>query len=180
VELPLCDAPADAAGKAPRTLHTKVLLVEDNDDTRTMLAETLERLAYDVLPAGSGEVALDILGHEVVDVIVADIGLPGMDGYEFLRRARGAPTRTRSVAFALTGYGQESDVRRAHDAGYVEHLVKPLEADEIDRRIRARLATRAPAPSGTERDPADAAQELRERHLQEDERNGGDGHRSQR
>jgi PAS domain S-box-containing protein len=142
VALPLGDAPT--ARGAPRDAgpgrpQIKMLLVEDNGDTRTMLAETFAGLAYDVVPAASGEAALDVLAHETVDVIVADIGLPGLDGYELLRRARQLPSAARVPAVALTGYGQEADVRRARDAGYADHFVKPLDAEEIDRRIRARL-----------------------------------------
>jgi PAS domain S-box-containing protein len=139
VELPLFEA------TATRTAHAvsasgrailRVLLVEDNDDTRTMLAETLSQLDYRVLPAESAEAALEILAREPVDVILADMGLPGMDGYDFLGQARRLPAAARVPALALTGYGQESDMRRARDAGYAEHFVKPVHIEVIDQRIR--------------------------------------------
>ena len=109
VELPLCEAPAARTAQevavSGRTL-LKILLVEDNSDTRTMLAETLSQLDYKVVPAESAEAALEILAREPVDVILADMGLPGMDGYEFLRRARRLPAAAQVPALALTGYGQ--------------------------------------------------------------------------
>jgi two-component system, chemotaxis family, CheB/CheR fusion protein len=142
VELPLGAAPrgeAPAPGPEPKPRRIRMLLVEDNHDTRSMLAETFAELGYDVMAAPSGESALDLLGRQDADVIVADIGLPGMDGYVFLREAHNLPSAADAPGFALTGYGQESDVRRARDAGYVDHFVKPFTAEIIDQRIRARL-----------------------------------------
>ncbi|HEX8111300.1 MAG TPA: PAS domain S-box protein [Kofleriaceae bacterium] len=139
VELPLYEAPTTRTTHevpAPERAILKVLLVEDNPDTRTMLAETLSQLDYMVLPAESAEAGLEILAREPVDVIVADMGLPGMDGYEFLRQARHLPAAARVPALALTGYGQDSDVRRAREAGYAQHVVKPANVEVIDRHIR--------------------------------------------
>jgi CheY-like chemotaxis protein len=142
VELPIC-APAKAlrGPEAPAGERTriKLLLVEDNRDTLTMLAESLARLEYQVVPAESAEAALDILARESVDVILADIDLPGMNGYEFLRKARGLPSAAHALPVALTGFGQENDVRRAREAGYADHVVKPVDAGELDQRIRSHL-----------------------------------------
>jgi two-component system CheB/CheR fusion protein len=142
VELPLCPAPiARGAPEVPSPGHAplRMLLVEDNADTRAMLAESLGRFGYNVVTAESAEAALEILAREPVDVILADIGLPGMDGYEFLRRARRQTAAAHAFAFALTGYGQDSDRRRAREAGYVDHFVKPVDVEEIDRRIRSHV-----------------------------------------
>jgi CheY-like chemotaxis protein len=142
VALPLCDAPATGGEPTvphPEHPHIKMLLVEDNSDARAMLAETFAELGYQVVPAESGEQALEILAREKVDVILADIGLPGIDGYEFLEKARRLPSAAHAPAFALTGYGQEGDINRAHEAGYADHFVKPVDVDKIDHRIRARL-----------------------------------------
>jgi PAS domain S-box-containing protein len=142
VELPMPAAPGlgpehDNSRSSPAPI--KILLVEDNTDTRTLLAETFTEFSYQVVSAESAEAALDLLARERVDVILADIGLPGMDGYEFLRRARRLPIPAEIPAFALTGYGQESDVRKSREAGYAEHFVKPIDVEAIDQCIRSRV-----------------------------------------
>lgn len=142
VELPLCEAPT--VRRAPQASGSQrppisMLLVEDNNDTRTMLAETFSRRDYKVFPVESAEAALAILAREAVDVILADIGLPGMDGYELMRQARRLPAAAHVPAIALTGYGQAIDIRRARDAGYGDHFIKPVNIEELDQRIRSRL-----------------------------------------
>jgi PAS domain S-box-containing protein len=140
VELPVRLAPRVSGGSPPARASVSrltMLLLEDNEDTRPLLEETFEQLGYDVTAAASGEAALDILSHRPVDVIVADIGLPGIDGYEFLRRARHLPGSSRTTAFALTGYGQDRDLKRAREAGFADYFVKPVDAAVIDQRIRA-------------------------------------------
>jgi PAS domain S-box-containing protein len=150
VELPLYDAaaiPAAYKTAASGRAVLKVLLVEDNADTRTMLAETLSQLDYMVVPVETAEAALEILAREAVDAIVADMGLPGMDGYEFLRRARGLFGGAGAPALALTGYGQESDIRRAREAGYAGHFVKPANVEVLDQQLRSLVGGAAPSPA---------------------------------
>lgn len=150
IELPLYDPSAASAARevaASGRAILRLLLVEDNADTRTMFAETLSQLDYVVLPAETAEAALELLAHERVDAIVADIGLPGMDGYEFLRHARQLPAVACVPALALTGYGQDTDVRRAHDAGYAGHFVKPVNIEVLDQRLRSLVDDRAPGGS---------------------------------
>lgn len=142
VELPLTEPPAFGAALTPsRTANTplRVLVLEDNPDTRAMLAEALALCSYQVLSADSGEAALALLAHESVDVILADIGLPGMDGYQFMRQARLLPGLATVPALAVTGYGQDGDVRRAHEAGFTGHFVKPVDIDVLDRHLRKTL-----------------------------------------
>lgn len=142
VELPLISAPEQgpaAPEVAPGPAVVLLLLVEDNADARELLRESLELMGYTVQAAESGEEALELLQSMRPDVIVADIGLPGMDGYEFLRRARQVPGLANVPAFAATGYGQEEDVARAQEAGFTDHLVKPVDITDLDRRIRALL-----------------------------------------
>jgi CheY-like chemotaxis protein/anti-sigma regulatory factor (Ser/Thr protein kinase) len=145
IELPLYDVAAiplarsvAASGRAV----LKLLLVEDNADTRTMLAETLAQLDYMVVPVETAEVGLEILARETVDAIVADMGLPGMDGYEFLRRARELFGGAGIPALALTGYGQESDIRRAREVGYAGHFVKPANVELLDQQLRSLVGDR--------------------------------------
>jgi PAS domain S-box-containing protein len=150
VELPLYDAAAMPAARkvaASGRPVLKLLLVEDNADTRAMLAETLAQLDYMVVAAETAEAALEVLAREPVDAIVADMGLPGMDGYDFLRQARCLPAAARIPALALTGYGQESDIQRAREAGYAGHFVKPANIEVLDQQLRSLVDDRAPRPS---------------------------------
>jgi CheY-like chemotaxis protein len=142
VELPATEAPkTQAAGKVgePERASYKMLLLEDNEDTRAMLMETFMSLGYEVSVAESAEVALEMLAREKPDVILADVGLPGMDGYEFLRHARHLPSAEHALALVLTGYGQPRDIQRARDAGYDDHFVKPADVALIHQRIRSGL-----------------------------------------
>ena len=106
---------------------TRVLLVEDNPDTREVLADALTLTGYDVLGAGSGE--------EPPDIMLVDIGLPGLNGFEFLVRARQLPSMADVPAFAVTGWGAEEDVRRSREAGFAGHFVKPVDVPAMEQRI---------------------------------------------
>jgi CheY-like chemotaxis protein/two-component sensor histidine kinase len=110
----------------PRRL---VLVVEDHRDTAEMLAEVLHELGHAALVAFDGPSALKLVEERDPDVVLLDIGLPGMDGYEVARaiRTRGR----RSVLVALTGYGEPSDVARSRDAGFAHHLVKPPDVQAL-------------------------------------------------
>ena len=81
--------------------------------------------------AGSGSEALQILPDEPVDVIVSNIGLPGMDGYELMRRIRANARWTALPSVALTGHDKERDIRTARDAGFDVHLAKPLDFQQL-------------------------------------------------
>lgn len=144
IELPLIAPPErpTVVEQEAEPAQESILLVEDNPDTRTLLAESLGLMGYSVQAAASAEEALELLQGSKPDVILADIGLPGMDGYEFLRRARRMPELAAVPAFALTGFGQEEDVRRAHEAGYTDHLVKPVDVAALDRQMRRWLQVR--------------------------------------
>ncbi|HHX41015.1 MAG TPA: response regulator, partial [Armatimonadetes bacterium] len=141
VELPLAPAaterPAEKETREP--MGVRILLVEDNADARELLQDGLELLGYAVESAGSGEEALALLSRMRPDIIVADIGLPGVDGYEFLRQARRIPGLANVPAFAATGYGRPEDVARAHEAGFTDHFVKPVDIGDLDERIRGYL-----------------------------------------
>lgn len=115
----------------------RVVLVEDNDDIRELFTEMLQEYGHDVTAAADGPSGLDAVLSIAPDIAFVDVGLPGMDGYELARRARGLGSKVRLVA--LTGYGQKEDKQRAHDAGFDEHLVKPV-ADEQIRSAMARAA----------------------------------------
>ena len=155
VELPLIQAPvfrvqgsgSAPLGPEPRTLEpTRVLVVEDNADTRCMLSDSLTLAGYEVHAAANGVEALAIVRDARPDIMLVDIGLPGMDGFEFLRRAREEPGIVDVPAFAVTGYGAEADVRRGREVGFAGHFVKPVNLDNLKERIREWVA--APPAAG--------------------------------
>ena len=90
---------------------------------------------------------------EQPDVAFIDIGLPGIDGHEVARRLRAAPEGRDLVLVALTGYGRPDDARRAREAGFDAHLIKPVDVDELSRV----LAGPRRSPSRTRPDPAGVA-----------------------
>lgn len=144
VELPRIARPeATEAEARSEAVHVRLLLVEDHADTRALLATTLEMLGYEVNEAASGEDALRLLQRVRPDLIVSDVGLPGMDGCEFLRRAREISGMHEVPAVAVTGWGQEEDVCRTRNAGYRAHLTKPVDITTLDRLLRELLPSRS-------------------------------------
>ncbi|HTE20418.1 MAG TPA: ATP-binding protein, partial [Armatimonadota bacterium] len=114
-----------------------ILLVEDNLAAAATLAEVLELWGYRVRIACNGDVALAAAAVRP-DVVVLDIGLPGMDGYEVARRMREELGLHETLLVALTGYGQEADRQRSRESGFDHHLIKPVDLDELRRIIDAR------------------------------------------
>jgi DNA-binding response OmpR family regulator len=110
-----------------------------------MVATCLGMRGYSVAACASGEAALDWLGQERPGVILVDIGLPGMDGYQFLRGARLLAGCASIPALAVTALGQPEDMRRAREAGFAGHVVKPFDVDELAHRIRNLLVGESPA-----------------------------------
>ncbi|MGC4118402.1 MAG: ATP-binding protein [Myxococcales bacterium] len=153
VELPRIPAP-DRGASPDRAACTAegidVRVVEDNPDARAMLCESLELMGYHVESSETGEAALHALERKAPQVLLADIGLPGIDGYELLRRARTIPSLSKVPAFAITAYGQASDVARAREAGFDGHFVKPVDLEVLDARIRSAVGGEgATGASGT-------------------------------
>jgi PAS domain S-box-containing protein len=115
----------------------RILVVDDNEDARGLLADILSQLGHDVRAAGDGPQALAIACEFIPDVAVLDIGLPGMDGYELAAQLRRALPATGLRLIALSGYGQPSDRARSEAAGFDGHLVKPVEV----RRLLEAIST---------------------------------------
>ncbi|MGQ0750930.1 MAG: hybrid sensor histidine kinase/response regulator [Betaproteobacteria bacterium] len=120
----------------------RILLVEDNDDARVMMRAMLTLSGHLVHEAADGTTALSLAENALPDVALIDIGLPDIDGFEVARRLRASPVCANAALIALTGYGQPQDVRRALDAGFDAHLVKPVGAEELQAAI-ARVGQRA-------------------------------------
>jgi len=112
-------------------LNQRILVVDDNQDAASSLGMLLRAFGADVVVAHSGPQALERFGEAAPDVVLLDIGMPGMDGYEVARRMRSAAAGRRARLIALTGWGQEGDRRRAVEAGFDHHLVKPVDAESL-------------------------------------------------
>ena len=126
---------------------TTVLLVEDDPAARQGLELALRRLGYQVRPAGTGEAALDGIGQDAVDVVVLDVMLPGLDGFEVCRRLR----RGSDVpVIMLTARSDDFDIVGGLEAGADDYVVKPVEPRVLDARIRAVLRRLARAGSPVE------------------------------
>ena len=121
-----------------------VLLVEDEKDARTLTATLLERQGARVTAAGTASEALAALEAEVPDVLLSDIAMPGMDGYELIRRVREKDAWSRIPAAALTAFVSPTDRGRALLAGFDTHVPKPVEPAEL-MAVVAALADRRPA-----------------------------------
>jgi signal transduction histidine kinase len=119
------DAPALRASRGLR-----VVLVEDNEDSAEMLSTWLEHLGHDVHVAHAGDEGLALVLQERPDVVLCDLGLPGMDGVEVCRRILRA-TSTPPTMVALTGWGMAEDRRRTGEAGFRHHLVKPIALEKL-------------------------------------------------
>jgi signal transduction histidine kinase len=142
VELPLLETAARELSRptprdqpAPVGTPLRVLIVDDNIDAAEMLAEWLVAVGHSVQVAGDGPTALEIATEFKPDVVLLDIGLPVMDGYEVARRLRELPGCSATRLIALTGYGQESDHDRSRRAGFEDHLVKPVDLDAITQAV---------------------------------------------
>jgi signal transduction histidine kinase/CheY-like chemotaxis protein len=128
------DGPAAPTTPAKRV---RVLIVDDNLDAAQMLAEALGAMGHEVGVAADGPSALALAAEAAPEVALLDIGLPVMDGYEVARRLRETPGCQHTRFIALTGYGQESDRERSRRAGFYEHLVKPVDLDDVARAVEA-------------------------------------------
>jgi PAS domain S-box-containing protein len=109
----------------------KILVVDDTRASALVLSRLLTALGQDVRTAHDGAAALDAVEHEAFDIIISDIAMPGMSGYELAMRLSAHPQAKKSLLIALTGYGQSKDAERAQRAGFAAHLVKPVGLDDL-------------------------------------------------
>ena len=162
VRLPLSepgvpDVPPPAAvdGPPPR----RILVVDDSADAAESLALLLRMKGHEVSVAYDGPRAVELAETERPAVMLLDIGLPGMDGYEVCRRLR-AGGLSDTFIVAMTGYGQDSDRERSLQAGFDGHTVKPVAMEELMRVIGGRWGYQQPgitASAGTAPDQTSAA-----------------------
>jgi len=134
----LCEPPPQAAGKTARkvaAIPRRVLVVDDNVDSADMVALLLKLSGHQVRLAHTGPDALTAAEDFLPELILLDIGLPGMNGYEVARHLRQQPQFAATVLAALTGYGQESDRQRSKEAGFDLHYVKPLAPKTLEQLV---------------------------------------------
>jgi CheY-like chemotaxis protein len=127
------------AGKASMRMgeSCRVLIVEDNADTLESLRLQMELWGNEVSTARTAEEALEKATAARPQIVLCDIGLPGMDGVEVCRRIRALELKPSPVMVALTGWGMEEDRRRTGEAGFEHHLVKPVAPDQLRAILKA-------------------------------------------
>jgi CheY-like chemotaxis protein len=110
--------------------HKRILIVDDNEDSAELMALLFRSSGHEVITVGEGTAALSAAQSLAPDLVLLDIGLPGMDGYEVVRglRARGCGARL----VAITGLGRADDRQRSSDAGFDHHLVKPVDVRTLE------------------------------------------------
>ena len=134
VRLPLLEEsamPAETTRRITPLPQRRILIVDDSRDGGESLAMLLRVLGAEVALAHSGRHALECVNSFQPDVVLLDIGMPGMDGYEVARRIRANPANRRMQLIALTGWGQDEDRQRSAAAGFNHHLVKPADVDQL-------------------------------------------------
>ena len=128
-------APPAVAGEAPRGTGTRplyrILLVDDNADFVDGIGGLLRAEGHAVQVCHDGLAALEVADGFAPDFAFLDIGLPGLNGYDLARALRQLPALRRTVLVAVTGWGQDKDKQLALDAGFQDHIVKPVGFDQL-------------------------------------------------
>lgn len=137
LRLPAADPARAPRAPEPPTRATfvkkRVLVVDDNVDSAEMMVALAQSWGHEALHAGDGRAAV-AMAHELApDIVLLDIGLPGMDGYEVAAKLRVDPVTQRARIIAVSGYGLDSDRLKSHAAGCDEHLVKPVDLKQLAR-----------------------------------------------
>ncbi len=132
---PPAPAATIAAAPTPAAAPRRILVVDDNRDSAESLAMLLELHGHQAFQAHDGLEALEAATRLRPDVILLDIGLPTLNGYETARRIREQLADAKPVLVALTGWGQEEDRRRSEEAGFDAHMVKPVDYRALERML---------------------------------------------
>jgi signal transduction histidine kinase len=138
--LPLDDAPEKRAparaAPAASTQRLEIVLIEDNEDNAMAISEWLEDLGHHVSVARSGREGLDLVAQKQPRLVLCDIGMSEMDGLEVCRRVRAMTLARQPLMIAMTGWGRESDRQQTTQAGFDDHLVKPVGVDALTRVLQ--------------------------------------------
>ncbi len=129
--VPAAETPDAAAQAEGEEAPLRVLLVDDHEEAVTALQTLLALWGHEVRMALDGPEALEAAAELEPDLVLLDIGLPGMDGWEVARRLRRMPAAAGATLVALTGYGQDADRAQSREAGFDDHVVKPIRPDQL-------------------------------------------------
>jgi PAS domain S-box-containing protein len=124
----------------------RILVVEDHEDTRRVLANLLREKGHEVFTAANVATGLEILNRQSLDVLLSDIGLPDGNGYQLMERAKALQPL---IGISLSGFGMAEDIARAFDAGFAHHLIKPVNFEQLEsvlRRVSPRSLFSTPSP----------------------------------
>jgi CheY-like chemotaxis protein len=124
-----CPVPASGAAHG-RPL--RILIVDDSPDACTVMSMLLEMSGHDVRTAHSGRAALDVARATSPHVVLLDLGLPDLSGYEVCRRLREQPETQAAVLIAWSGRAEPEDLARSRDAGFDHHVLKPADLEELE------------------------------------------------
>jgi PAS domain S-box-containing protein len=156
VELPVTELAPAVAAPAPaevvpgRLEHVRILIVDDDADARELLEMVLRQHGAEVSGAATAEAAIAAFRRDAPDVVLSDIGLPDVDGYDLIRslRALDLGAAGAAVAVALTGWARSEDRDAALEAGFQAHVVKPVDPTELVALLARLVGSRRPAPVG--------------------------------
>jgi CheY-like chemotaxis protein len=129
------------------TALLRILIVDDNIDAAQMLAMLLQSQRHDVQIAHCGNQALESAAAFIPQLVLLDIGLPGLNGYQVARRLREHAVLCQAVLVAVTGFGQPEDRERCKQAGFDYHLLKPVSIDDVNAIVEE-VATRENVDGG--------------------------------
>jgi CheY-like chemotaxis protein len=135
--------PRDRPSGRDRVRPLRLLLVEDHADTASVLTRLLSAAGHAVKSAGTAADALRLAGEHTFDIMLSDLGLPDMTGYDLMREIR---RRHPLQGIAMSGYGMDEDVRKSQQAGFSDHLTKPVSFAQLQHAIR-RVAQKGATPA---------------------------------
>jgi CheY-like chemotaxis protein len=135
--LPSRPQETEETAAAPTTLSRRILIVDDNKDAADSMALLVETAGHCARTAYDGQQALDLASAFAPDVLLLDLGVPGLNGFEIARRIRRQPWGKTVSLIAVTGWGQEQDRRRTAEAGFDAHLIKPVGTADLLNALKA-------------------------------------------